>query len=233
MPCLCEHQPFATHLRCFRHQRDDSRETFTGNVIFYRHPKVKQPLSIFSRLLLHHCGFFPPNASLEPHRSVAAGLLSMQQDPGTRACLCRIWLCTPAGKPLSGSSCQWVGGRAAPSLLRSCWHPLRWQGSPWSGGPRWQSWRRDALGSPRLCSADCDLHKTLSPSPGGRSRRRLLFPSLAEPEELGAGFYSLQRGIQLLPALTYHPWPQLGRVAGGSPVSRALGTSLLQEQPLR
>lgn len=58
MPSLCEHQPFATHLRCFRHQRDDSRGTFTGNVIFYWHPKVKQPLSVFSRLPLHHRGFF-------------------------------------------------------------------------------------------------------------------------------------------------------------------------------
>ena len=58
----------------------------------------------------------------------------------------------------------------------------------------------------RLCSADFNLNETHSPSPGGHSRRRLLFPSLAEPEKLRAGFYSLQREFQFLPALTYHPW---------------------------
>lgn len=123
---------------------------------------------------------------------MAAGLLSMQTDPGTQASLCGMRLCTPAGKPLSGSSCQRVGGRAAPSLLRSCWHPLCRAGLAVVRGA---ALAELAQGCFRSCSADCILHKTLSPSPGGCSRRRLLFPSPAELEKPGAGFYSLREGF--------------------------------------
>lgn len=153
---------------------------------------------------------------------MAAGLLSMQTDPGTRASLCRMWLCTPAGKPLSGSSCQRVGGRAAPNLLQSCWHPLRQAGIAVVQGA---ALAELAQGCFRLCSEDSILHKILSPSPGGCSRRRLLFPSPAELEKPGAGFYSLQRGIQLLLALTSHPWsrspPSWGGWLGAAPCLRS------------
>lgn len=111
---------------------------------------------------------------------------------------------------LSGSSHRWIGGKAAPMLP-----------APTAPGKA----RRDlgaelAQGCFRLCPADCDLHKTFSPSPGSRSRRRLLFPRLAEPEKLGARGYSLQRGIQPSPALTHHLYPR-------APLSISISPSLL------